>query len=122
MATGTAMTPLAGDELARRRMVVIGGGVMGLATADAAARLGGDRVRVTLVEAASVAHEGGASVDVTRVFRHVYGEQALYTRWMVDTLPLWRELEQRSARQLVDQCGCLWIAHAALLADGLEGL
>ena len=68
--TPQAYLPLADDRVKRRRIAVIGGGLMGTATAYAAARLGGTGVSVDLYEANTVGHEGGASIDSARLFRH----------------------------------------------------
>src|SRR5438093_13384177 len=93
-----ALRPLDAEQIARRRLAVIGGGLIGTATAYAAARLGGERVRVELYEAATVGHPGGASIDVQRAFRYAYAEQEHYSRWTMATVPLWRDLERQSER------------------------
>ena len=49
--TPRAYLPLSQDRVTRRRIAVIGGGLMGTATAYAAARLGGGAVTVDLCEA-----------------------------------------------------------------------
>src|SRR5438105_4893476 len=85
---------------------------MGTATAYAAARLGGTGVSVNLYEANQIGHEGGASIDSTRLFRHAYGEWSHYTRWAAETFPLWRDLERQSRRTLYVQTGSVWAAHA----------
>ena len=91
---------------------MLGGGLVGTATARAAARIGGDLVQVDLYEAATVGHEGGASIDVTRVFRHPYGDQAHYTRWTAEAVGLWRDLERECGRSLYQQTGAVWVANA----------
>src|SRR5205085_1101155 len=67
---------------------------------------------VDLYEANQIGHEGGASIDSTRLFRHAYGEWAHYTRWAAETFPLWLELERQSGRTLYRQTGSVWAAHA----------
>src|SRR5438477_8585697 len=89
-ATPRAYLPLPQERLTRLRIAVVGGGLMGTATAYAAARLGGPAVSVDLYEANQVGHEGAASSDSTRLFRHAYGEWSHYTRWAAETFPLWR--------------------------------
>jgi glycine/D-amino acid oxidase-like deaminating enzyme len=111
-ATPRAYLPLPEDRVARRRIVVVGGGLMGTATAYAAARIGGAAVSVDLYEANQIGHEGGASIDSARLFRHAYGELSHYTRWAMETFPLWRDLEQQSSRTLYVQTGSVWAAHA----------
>src|SRR5581483_1326482 len=54
-----ALRPLGAEERTRRRLAVIGGGLVGLATAWAAAQIGGDQIEVDLYEAVAIAHEGG---------------------------------------------------------------
>jgi glycine/D-amino acid oxidase-like deaminating enzyme len=111
------------DGVQRRRLVVLGGGLVGMAAAEAAARLGGDRVRVELYEAAAVGHPGGASIDVNRVLRHAHGDEAHYTRWSIEAVGHWRDLEERSGRTLLLQSGMLWMVHAddrPFLHGGLE--
>jgi glycine/D-amino acid oxidase-like deaminating enzyme len=116
--TPRAFLPLAADQVRRRRIAVVGGGLMGTATAYAAARLAGARdardarVRVDLYEAQSIGHEGAASIDSARLFRHAYGALSHYTRWAAGTFPLWRELERQSGRTLYIQTGSVWAAHA----------
>ena len=89
----------------------MGGGLMGTETAYAAARIGGAAVTVDLYEADQIGHEGGASIDGTRLFRHAYGEWSHYTRWAAEAFPLWRDLERQSDRTLYVQTGSVWAAH-----------
>src|SRR5215471_4008838 len=110
--TPRAYASLPEDRLTRRRIAIVGGGLMGAATAYAAARLGGPGVTVDLYEAQQIGHEGAASVDSARLFRHAYGEWSHYTRWAAETFPLWRDLERQSARTLYVQTGSVWAAHA----------
>jgi glycine/D-amino acid oxidase-like deaminating enzyme len=84
---------------------------MGTATAFAAARIGGTGVTVDLYEAQQVGHEGAASIDNVRLFRHAYGSSSQYTAWAAETFPLWRELERQSGQTLYEQCGSVWAAH-----------
>jgi glycine/D-amino acid oxidase-like deaminating enzyme len=109
--TPRAYLPLPDERVMRRRIAVIGGGLMGTATAYAAARLGGAAVTVDLYEADQIGHEGGASIDSTRLFRHAYGEWSHYTRWAAQAFPLWRDLERQSGRMLYVQTGSVWAAH-----------
>src|SRR6266545_4589337 len=109
--TPRAYLPLPRDRVTRRRIAVVGGGLMGMATAYAAARLGGADVAVDLYEAAQIGHEGGASIDSVRLFRHAYGDLSHYTRSAAETFPLWLDLERQSARTLYVQTGSGWAIH-----------
>jgi glycine/D-amino acid oxidase-like deaminating enzyme len=110
--TPRAYLPLPEEQVRRRRIAVVGGGLMGMSTAYAAARLGGAAVSVDLYEANQIGHEGGASIDSTRLFRHAYGEWSHYTCWAAETFPLWRDLERQSGRTLYVKTGSVWAAHA----------
>ncbi len=83
--TPRAYRALPKDEVRRRRIAVVGGGLTGTATAYAAARLGGADVAIDLYEATQIGHEGGASIDSVRLFRHAYGDLSHYTRWAAET-------------------------------------
>ena len=91
---------------------MLGGGIVGTATAYAAALIGGESVEVDLYEAATIAHDGGASVDVTRVFRHAYGSRRDYIRWTIEALTLWQYLEQQTGQTLFERTGAAWLASA----------
>jgi 3-hydroxyacyl-CoA dehydrogenase len=67
--TPPALLPLLADRVARRRIAVVGGGLMGTATAYATARLGGPGVAVDLYEAQQIGYEGAASIDTQRFGR-----------------------------------------------------
>lgn len=110
--TPRAYLLLAEEQVTRRRIAVVGGGLMGMATAYAAKRLGGGAVSVDLYEANQIGHEGGASIDSSRLFRHAYGEWSHYTSWAAETFPLWRDLERQSGRTLYVKTGSVWAAHA----------
>ena len=71
-------------------VAILGGGVMGLATAWRLAERGHE---VRVYEARSVGHPGGSSHGRTRVFRTAYDHPA-YAAMALAALPLWRELEE----------------------------
>ena len=84
-------------------VVVVGGGVMGLASAWALARRGRD---VTVLEQFEIGHAHGSSHGASRIFRFAYSE----TEWVAlaqEALPLWRELEVESGTQLLSLTGLL---------------
>ncbi len=63
--------------MAQQRMVVVGGGVMGLATGCALAAQPG--IEVTVLERFKVGHEWASSHGLTRAIRHEYGDATIYT-------------------------------------------
>ena len=84
-------------------VVVVGGGVMGLASAWALARAGRD---VTVLEQFETGHPYGSSHGASRIFRFAYSE----TEWVAlaqEALPLWRELEVESGTELLSLTGLL---------------
>ncbi len=84
-------------------VVVIGGGVMGLATAWALARAGRD---VTVLEQFEVGHPFGSSHGAARIFRLAY-DNPEWVAFAQEALPLWRELEKESGEQLLSLTGLL---------------
>jgi sarcosine oxidase len=87
----------------RRDVVVVGAGVMGLASAWALRRAGRD---VTVLEQFEVGHPYGSSHGASRIFRFAYDE----TEWVElaqEALPLWRELEQESGTEVLSLTGLL---------------
>ena len=97
-------------------VVIVGAGVMGLATARALARAGRD---VVVCEQFEVGHARGSSHGTSRIVRLSYPE-ARWVRLAQESYPLWRELEAECGRTLLDQSGTLdlgdWQANRAALA------
>jgi sarcosine oxidase len=84
-------------------VVVVGAGVMGLASAWALARAGRD---VLVLEQFDVGHVHGSSHASSRIFRFAYDEP----EWVAlaqQALPLWRELEAESGTTLLSLTGLL---------------
>ncbi|WP_299398782.1 FAD-binding oxidoreductase [Pelagibius sp.] len=71
------------------KVLVVGGGIVGLATAWALVRQGHDPV---LFEQGSLPHEGGASYDQHRLIRLPYADQQGYCAMVVDALEAWDRL------------------------------
>ena len=69
------------SQVARKELAVVGGGIVGVSTAYAAAIKGQGKVKVSLYEASEVGHTGAASADVNRVFRYLGGPDPLLTIW-----------------------------------------
>ncbi len=86
-----------------KSVVVIGAGVMGTATARALARAGAD---VKLVEQFHIGHTRGSSHGSSRIYRLSYRDP-MYVRMAQLAMPLWRELEEESGRQLFMRTGGL---------------
>lgn len=78
-------------------VVVVGGGVMGSATAHALAARG---ERVTLLEQFTPGHRRGASWGTSRIFRHGYDDQT-HIALAAEALVHWRALERDSGTQLL---------------------
>ena len=113
-----------GPRMSDERVVVVGGGAMGAATAWFLARSGQP---VTLLEQYDAAHTHGSSHGSSRIFRFSYEDQD-YVDLGVEAQGLWRTLEEESGRQLVTQVGCVdhgprevvGPVHAALVARGVR--
>ncbi len=86
-------------------VLVLGGGIMGLAAAYNIGKAGD--LEVVVLDRYGVGNELCSSNDVNRVFRYSYGNDQLYTRMAVESLRLWREIEQESKQELLVQAGLL---------------
>ena len=85
----------------RADAVVVGAGVMGLATAHALARMGREPI---VLEQFRLGHTHGSSHGATRIFRLAYDEPE-WVRLAQEALPLWRRLEAESGEPLLDLTG-----------------
>lgn len=84
------------------RVLVIGGGTMGLAAAWALARRGH---AVELLERFDHVHGMGSHGGHTRAFRHAYHEGADYVALVRRADREWTQLEQRVGERLLVRCG-----------------
>lgn len=84
--------------------LVVGGGVMGMATACA---LAGRGARVTVLERYTIAHEWASSHGLSRAIRHEYGAEAIYSEMVARSLPLWDDLARETGRHLYTETGVL---------------
>ena len=84
-------------------ILVVGAGVMGLATARSLARAGRD---VVLAEQFRIGHAHGSSHGGSRIFRLSYADPA-YVAFARRALPLWRELELEAGEPLLTTTGCI---------------
>ena len=91
-------------------MVVVGGGVMGLAAGCALAAQ--PDIEVTVLERFQVGHEWASSHGLTRAIRHEYGDAAIYTDMVAQSLALWKGLAHETGRALYTETGVLSLGHA----------
>jgi sarcosine oxidase len=84
-------------------VVVVGAGVVGLATAWALTRAGHE---VVVLEQFRVGHARGSSHGSSRVFRFTYDEES-WVRLAQEALPIWRELEAEAGVELLSHPGSL---------------
>ena len=104
--------------------LIIGGGAMGSAAAWQLARRGRD---VTLLERFEPGHTQGASHGESRNFNLSYSDPT-YVAMLVESLQLWRELEDETDSRLLEQVGLVnhgqgqpfAAVHAALSAVGFD--
>ena len=69
---------------------IIGAGVFGAWTARYLRRSGAS---VVLLDAYGAGNSRSSSGGETRILRAGYGPDELYTRWAINSFPLWRELD-----------------------------
>lgn len=104
------------SSLPDAEVVVVGAGVMGLATARALAQAGRN---VVLCEQFEVGHGHGSSHGSSRIVRLSYPEER-WVRLAQESYPLWRELESECGQALLEQPGTLdlgdWRANRDALA------
>ncbi|MEW2167201.1 FAD-dependent oxidoreductase [Streptomyces sp. NPDC007084] len=101
-----------------RRVVVIGGGVMGSA---AAWRLAGRGDEVTLLERFWPGHDRGSSHGTSRIFRLAYADP-FYVDLAVRALPLWREAEEVTGRRVLTLTGAVDHGPSAVIEALREAL
>jgi sarcosine oxidase len=85
------------------KFVVVGAGLAGAATAWQLAAAGHE---VTILERGVPADTAGSSHGSARIFRYSYPSRA-YTRMVVRSSALWRELEEQGRTQLITPSGAL---------------
>jgi sarcosine oxidase len=96
-------------------VVVVGAGVMGLATARSLARAGRD---VVVCEQFELGHNRGSSHGRSRIVRLSYPE-AHWVGLAQESFPLWRELEAECGMPLLDLHGTLDLGNWAPNRDAL---
>lgn len=85
------------------KVVVVGGGVIGAASAWNLAKRGHD---VTLIEQFGPGHKNGASHGTSRIFRHAYADD-YYVSLAARAYTLWREIENETATELLTLTGAV---------------
>ena len=101
----------------RREIAVVGGGIVGVSAAYAAAMRGQGKLRVSLYEASEVGHAGAASVDLNRVFRFLSGPDPTLTVWSAEARDLWRALGRRWGSPVLHETGLALLVEKG---DGVE--
>jgi sarcosine oxidase len=97
-------------------VVVVGAGVIGLATARALGKAGRD---VVVCEQFELGHARGSSHGSSRIVRLSYPDER-WVRLAQESFPLWRELEAESGRHLLDLHGTLDLGDWAPNRDALN--
>ncbi|MGH3073164.1 MAG: FAD-dependent oxidoreductase [Gaiellaceae bacterium] len=97
-------------------VVVVGAGVMGLATARALAQAGRD---VVVCEQFELGHGRGSSHGGARIVRLSYPEER-WVRLAQESFPLWRELEAECGRALLELHGTVDLGDWKPNRDALE--
>src|SRR6187397_123909 len=90
-------------------VIVIGAGGMGSAAAFELARRGRS---VLALEQFPLVHDRGSSHGHTRIIRRAYFEHPNYVPFVRRAFERWYDLEQRTGRHLLTECGCLNIGPA----------
>ena len=97
---------------------ILGGGVMGLASANSIINRGNSRVLI--LDRYGIGNDYCSSNDVNRVFRYSYGNDELYTRMAVESLKLWKDLERESGQELLLPTGLLMLQGEDESANGFN--
>ena len=100
----------------RQELVIIGGGIMGLMTAYAAAPFTN---KITILERSRIGDKKTASFGNTRSIRNDYLDP-LYAKLAYEARRLWLELERKAAEPFLVNCGCLNIAKESVTPDLAE--
>lgn len=95
------------------KAIVLGAGIIGAATARAAAEQGHE---VVLLEAFSRGHDRGSSHGETRIFRHSYAHRD-YVELALHAETGWRRLEEVAGLNLLDPTGGVDHGAASMLTD-----
>jgi N-methyl-L-tryptophan oxidase len=94
-------------------LVIIGGGVMGLFTADFASRRG---ARVLVLDEWRLGDPRAASFSLTRSIRNDYLDPE-YARLAFEARKLWLDFQRETGESFLIECGCLNLAKASVTPD-----
>lgn len=98
--------PASNSASTQADILIVGGGVIGIATAYALCKARPD-LHVILLEAGEFGAVNGSSYGQSRMYRELYSSE--YCSVMqTEALKLWHELEQESKQQLLDRHGLLF--------------
>ncbi|MDK8180597.1 N-methyl-L-tryptophan oxidase [Paenibacillus sp. UMB4589-SE434] len=101
-------------------VIVVGAGSMGMSAGYYLARRG---LKTLMIDAFDPPHEQGSHHGETRLIRHAYSGDALYSAWALRADVLWQELEALTGEQLLLRCGVLHLSvtgEAALVEKALR--
>jgi glycine/D-amino acid oxidase-like deaminating enzyme len=98
---------------AQQDLLIIGGGVMGLCTAYAAAPFTN---KITILEKSHIGDPKTASFGYTRSIRSDYLDSH-YARLAYEARRLWQHIEQHAEEPFLINCGCLNIAKESVTPD-----
>lgn len=101
--------------LERFDLIIVGGGAVGLAAAYHAEKRG---KKTLVLERHDFFHDHTASSGQTRQFRIQYNDRSV-SQLVLDSIPLWEEIQGRSRDEIQKKVGCLWFGDP--LATGAEG-
>jgi glycine/D-amino acid oxidase-like deaminating enzyme len=100
------------------KVVIVGGGVIGLAAAYALVQAGCD---VILLDAQDVPNPSSASYDLSRMMRLQYGPQSGYARLAKRALTSWDRLQNELGVHLYEPTGvCVWSGSANTWSEATQ--
>lgn len=82
----------------KQKIVIVGGGIVGLSTAYALLKQG--TMQVIILEQATIDHKRSTSHGISRLLRFEYGADAFYSELVQQSLKRWRTLEMLTRRTL----------------------
>jgi monomeric sarcosine oxidase len=86
---------------------IVGGGIMGTATAYALSQMSDKKI--LLIDRYGIGNDRCSSNDINRVFRYSYGNDQYYTKMAVESEILWKQLMKETGQQLLIPTGLLML-------------